>query len=89
MTQAKAVRFGEIANQLSAPQRMLLFCVASGTDWGRFGIQKPTVQLTVLQRLLEWRLENLALTDRGEAVLYELIARKKKAMTEPPPDARY
>lgn len=78
MTQAKAARFGEIAAELSSPQRVLLFCVASGTDWQRFGIQNPTVQLTVLQRLLEWRLENLALTDRGEAVLNELITPKKR-----------
>jgi hypothetical protein len=78
MTKANAARPGEIAGQLSPPQRVLLFCVASDTDWRRFGIQKPTVQLTVLQRLLEWRLENLALTDRGEAVLDELIAPKKK-----------
>ncbi len=78
MTQAKAAHFGEIANQLSPPQRVLLFCVASGTNWRKFGIQNPTVQLSVLQRLLEWRLENLALTDRGEAVLDELIAPKKE-----------
>lgn len=87
MTQAKALRFGEIASQLSPPQRVLLFCVASGTDWGRFGIQNPTVQLTVLQRLLEWRLENLALTDRGEAVLDELIALKRSDDTTASPRA--
>lgn len=78
MTQAKAAPPGEIATQLSPPQRVLLFCVASGTDWRRFGIQTPTVQLTILQRLLEGRPEHLVLTDRGEAVFDQLIARTKK-----------
>lgn len=64
-----------IAAQLTPAQRVLLFCVASGTDWRKFGIQSPTVQLAIIKNLVE-RPEHqseLVVTDHGRAVLDALL----------------
>jgi hypothetical protein len=67
----------QIATRLTLPQRVLLFCVASGTDWRKFGIQNPTVQLTILHGLVERENEQLVLTNQGRAILGVLIERGK------------
>ena len=64
-----------IAAALTVPQRLLLFCVASGTDYRRAGITPATVQLCVIRELIE-RKESparLVLTDKGRAVLAALL----------------
>jgi hypothetical protein len=70
----------EIAAQLTPQQRVLLFCVASGRDWRKFGIQSPTLQLTILKNLIE-RAEHhidLVVTDLGRAVLAALLERGRR-----------
>ena len=71
----------DIAAELTPPQRVLLFCVASGTDWGRFGIQSATVQLAILRDFVERDPTDetrLVVTGRGRAVLAALLARGKQ-----------
>jgi hypothetical protein len=66
----------EIATQLTPQQRVFLFCVASGTEWQRFDIQSPTVQLTIIKNLIE-RLHYrpyFVVTELGRAVLSALLA---------------
>src|ERR1700730_4891140 len=50
----KATRgLGRIAaDALTVPERVLLFCVASGTDWQRAGITGETVTLLVVKGLV-------------------------------------
>jgi hypothetical protein len=64
-----------IAAILTVPQRVLLFCVASGTDHRKAGITPATVQLCVVRDLIERREApaRLVLTDKGRAVLAALL----------------
>ena len=50
----KATRKPEkIATGLSVPERVLLFCIASRTDWQKAGITGETVTLMVVKGLVE------------------------------------
>ena len=74
----------DIAAELTPPKRVLLFCVASGTDWGRFGIQSATVQLAILRDLVErdpTDETHLVVTHQGARGAGS-TARKGEAMTE-------
>jgi hypothetical protein len=64
-----------LAAKLSVPQRVLLFCVASDTDWRKAKITSPTVQLSIIQKLIERdeRTSRLKLADRGRAVFAALL----------------
>ncbi len=64
-----------LAAKLSVAQRVLLFCLATNTDWRKAGIASPTVQLSIVQNLIERdeRTSRLELTARGRAVLAELL----------------
>lgn len=64
-----------LAARLSVPQRVLLFCLATKTDWRRAGIASPTVQLSIVQNLIEHdeRTSRLKLNERGRLVLAELL----------------
>ncbi len=64
-----------LAARLSVPQRLLLFCVASNTDWRKTGIASPTVQLSIVQSLIERDevTSHLDLTEHGRAVLAALL----------------
>jgi hypothetical protein len=64
-----------IAAQLSVPQRVLILCLASGTDWRKAGIRNPTVQLAIVKKLVERdeATSQLELTDQGRAVLAALL----------------
>ena len=42
-----------IAATLSVPQRLLLFCVASGSDYRKAGINGASVQLAIIRGLVE------------------------------------
>ena len=64
-----------IAAALAVPQRMLLFCVASGTDHRKAGINSASVQLAIFRGLVRpsEATQRLALTDHGRAVLAALV----------------
>ena len=65
-----------IAAQLSVEERVLLFCVASGTDWTRAGISIVIMRNVVLRGLINRDLKTgqLTLTERGRGVLQALLA---------------
>jgi len=64
------------AAKLNVLQRVLLFCVASNTDWRKVGITSPTVQLAIIKNLIDRdeTTAHLKLTDHGRAVLAALLA---------------
>ena len=64
----------EVAAGLSARERVLLFCIASATDWLLARITEETV-ITMLQEGLVQRdiTGRLSLTDRGRAVLRAML----------------
>ena len=67
----------EVAAKLTVPQRLLLFCAASNTDWQKVaGIHTPTVQLAIIRKLVEREeaTSRLKLTEHGRAVLAELLS---------------
>jgi hypothetical protein len=54
------------ATDLSTPERVLLFCVASDTEWERAGITGATVTAMIVRGLIEQDAANrLALTEQG------------------------
>ena len=63
------------AQVLSIPARLLLFCVATGTDWERAGITRATVTTTVVRGLIERDVAGgLTITkQQGRAVLAALL----------------
>ena len=62
------------AAALNVPERVLLFCVASGTDWERAGITGTMVTATVIKGLLAREpTGGLYLTKDGRATLRALI----------------
>jgi hypothetical protein len=71
MTKPKA---NPAARTLSLPERLLLFCVASNTDWEHAGIMGATVTAMVIRGLIERDAANrLTLTPQGRAALDELL----------------
>ncbi len=59
---------------LTIRERMLLFCIASGTDWQRAGVPEETVtRMTVKGLVVRDALGRLALTARGRAVLRAML----------------
>jgi hypothetical protein len=63
-----------IAAELSVPERVLLFCVASGTEWAGAGITGATATAMVVRGLIERDSgDELALTKDGRAVLDALL----------------
>jgi hypothetical protein len=64
------------AQALSIPARLLLFCVASRTDWERAGIPRATVTTMVVRRLIERDVAGgLTITNQGRATLMALLGR--------------
>jgi hypothetical protein len=62
------------ASDLTVRERMLLFCVASGTDWQRAGIPGETVvNMTVKGLVVRDGLGRLSLTGRGRAALKAML----------------
>jgi hypothetical protein len=62
------------AQALSIPARLLLFCVASRTEWERAGITRATVTTTVVRGLIERDVAGgLTITKEGRAVLAALL----------------
>ena len=66
-----------IAAELGVPERVLLFCVASGTEWARAGVTGATATAMVVRGLIERdSADELTLTKDGRAVLEALLSRK-------------
>jgi hypothetical protein len=62
-------------SDLSVPERVLLFCVASGTEWERAGVTGATVTAMIVRGLVERDAGNrLTLTEQGHATLMALIS---------------
>jgi hypothetical protein len=62
------------ASDLTVRERVLLFCVASGTDGQRAGIPGETVvNMTVKGLVVRDALGRLALTARGRAMLKGML----------------
>jgi hypothetical protein len=65
------------AAALSASERVLLFCVASGTDWERAGITGTMVTATVIRGLIAREpTGGLYLTKEGRTVLATLLGQE-------------
>jgi hypothetical protein len=63
-----------IAAELSASERVLLFCLASGTEWAEVGIAGPTATTLMVKGLIERNsADELTLTKDGRAVLGTLL----------------
>jgi hypothetical protein len=63
-----------IAVGLSTPERVLLFCVASGTEWAQAGVTGATATAMLVRGLVERdALGRLQLTSEGRAVLDALL----------------
>jgi hypothetical protein len=59
---------------LSVPERVLLFCVASKTDWDRAGIRGAAITFTIFRGLIQRDpLGQLSLTEQGRATFQALI----------------
>jgi hypothetical protein len=68
-------RLDAIRTELSIPERILLFCVASGTEWEWAGVTGATVTVLVVRGLIERDAGGrLVLTKQGRAVLDAMIA---------------
>jgi hypothetical protein len=65
-----------IAAELTVPERILLFCLASDTDWQAASITHATAQQMMVRGLIErdQAATRYAMTDRGRAVLAALLA---------------
>jgi hypothetical protein len=67
-------RLDAIHSEFSTPERILLFCVASGTEWGWAGVTGATVTVLVVRGLIERDAGGrLVLTKQGRAVLDAMI----------------
>jgi hypothetical protein len=65
-----------IATGLTVPERVLLFCLASNTDWVKAGITYTVAQHMLIRNLVERRgAADFVLTEQGRAVLAALLTR--------------
>ena len=66
-----------IAAELSVSERVLLFCVASGTEWTRAGVTGATATAMMVKGLIERSSAgDLNITKNGRAVLDALLNTK-------------
>jgi hypothetical protein len=65
-----------IAAELTVPERLLLFCLATDTDWQKAGVTHATAQHMMVRALIERdrAATRFALTDQGRTVLGALLA---------------
>jgi hypothetical protein len=74
LARRRAVILLDRSDELTVSERVLLFCVASGTDWERAGITGSMVTAMIVRGLIQRGPDGqLSLTKRGRAVLEELI----------------
>jgi hypothetical protein len=66
-----------IAEGLTVPERIMLFCVASDTDWQRAGVKTTVPQHLIIRGLIkrDGAANRFILTDDGRAVLDALMMR--------------
>jgi hypothetical protein len=66
-----------IAADLTVPERILLFCLASDTDWQAASITHATAQHMMVRGLIERDrgAPRYTLTDQGRAVLAAVLAK--------------
>jgi hypothetical protein len=70
----KAPTAETIAASLTVPQRVLLLCLASDTDWVKAGVPTITVQHLLVRNLVDRdHAAKLVLTGSGRAVLDALL----------------
>jgi hypothetical protein len=63
-----------LVKALGVQERVLLFCIGSGTDWKEAGVTLKTVAGLVVNFLVtSFPAGRLALTDAGRAALRELL----------------
>jgi len=63
-----------VATGLSVPERLLLFCIASHTDWQKAGVTGTTVTAMMVRGLIERNAgRRLSLTNEGREVLAALL----------------
>ena len=73
---AKTATPESIAADLPIQARLLLFCLATGTDWVRAGIPPSTAQVMLVRGLVErGQVGQYRLTEQGQAVLDALLTR--------------
>jgi hypothetical protein len=72
------VSFESIAAALTVSERVLLFCLASGTDWQRAGVTHATAQHLMIRGLVEREgaAGSFAPSEQGSAVLEALLAKR-------------
>ena len=71
---AKLTTPADTANLLTARERVLLFCAASGTDWEHAGITGDNVTAMIEKGLIvRDAAGDLSPTDRGHAVLRAML----------------
>jgi len=72
------VSFETIAAGLTVPERVLLFCLASGTDWQKAGVTHATAQHMLVRGLIDRQgsAGAFVLTDQGRAVLAALLGER-------------
>ena len=77
-----------IAAALTVPERLLLFCLTSGTDWQAASITHPTAQQMMVRGLIErdQAASRYALTDQGRAVLAALLEKRSGSAFEGGPE---
>jgi hypothetical protein len=75
MTRLKPPNPGTIAAQLTVPERVLLFCLASDTDWTRAGVTHAAVRHMVVRNLVDRdpASTRYVLSPQGRAVLDVLV----------------
>jgi hypothetical protein len=65
----------KISSDLRVPERMMLFCLASGTDWERAGVTHATAQQLLVRGLIDRAATSarFKLTPLGRDVLAALL----------------
>jgi hypothetical protein len=64
-----------IASGLTAPERLMLFCIASRTPWTAAGVEPMTVPALLTNGLIEpEHSHTYRLTEKGRAALAALLA---------------
>jgi hypothetical protein len=71
---AQAPTTERIAAALTVPERVLLFCLASDTDWVAAGVTHATIRHLLVRNLIEREHGNrFVLTPQGHEVLSALL----------------
>ena len=64
--------------ELTIPERLLLFCLASDTDWAKAGVTDATARHMLVKNLVErdQGTTRFLLTEQGRAVLATILGRQ-------------